>query len=430
MKTILVVYGFLAASLLNLQVLPAHAEGADRQRSSAVIRVAITGRTKISSLGPGSSLQGKLEQALYWRESELFPRGSNVRLIIEKIEARKKVVGVKGWPFVNHLFSRKRELVPRIRSAIIMPPDGPAVPLRATFISLGPRIKIFPEARKASSGERVERTKLGHVHPNRSSEKPVLHEVLTLLVEPVVTSFSALADMKVGADTISCAKPCIVPEGSLLKVMLMEGLTASKNRKGDAFGAELQEPVRVGSTVALPQGSLLHGVIAQRIPPRRLYRPGSIYLQFTRLTLPNGTEVPISASPIGVELDSRSHVKMDSEGRIQAGGPGKARLLLDIAVTGGVAKMADDATQLIIEAISPPATAASTAGVGRIAAVIASGIYMLTRHGGDVILPPHSQIDITLNRSISLEDSGQEQGKSLEELDVQGQDVAGILGAN
>src|SRR5208282_3066732 len=118
---------------------------------------------------------------------------------------------------------------------------------------------------------------------------------------------------------------------------------------------------------------------------RRLYRPGSIYLLFTHLALPNGAAITIAASPVAAEVDRGTHMTMDSEGSIHAQSPGTARFLLDFGVTGGIAKVSDDTTQLIIEAISSIATDASTAGVAKIAAMGATAIFLLTRHGRDVI---------------------------------------------
>jgi hypothetical protein len=187
-----------------------------------------------------------------------------------------------------------------------------------------------------------------------------------------------------------------------MPLALLKGLSASRDHQGQSFQAVLLEPVLVGSTIAIPQGSILQGVLAKRVPPRRLYRPGSLNLLFTHLALPNGAAASIAASPVAAEVDGGSHMMMDSEGRIHAQSPGTARVLLDFGVTGGIAKVSDDTMQLIIEAISSIATDASTAGVARIASMGATGIFLLTRHGRDVILPPYTEMDVSLSRAVSL----------------------------
>lgn len=187
-----------------------------------------------------------------------------------------------------------------------------------------------------------------------------------------------------------------------MPAVLLGGLSASKNHDGQTFRAMLLEPVLTDSKIALPQGTIVQGVVARRVPPRRLYRPASVTLLFTRLVLPSGTTTAITASPVAAEVDKGTHMTMDSEGRIHAQNPGKARFLLDFGVTGGISKVSDDTTQLIIEAISSTATDASTAGVARFAAMGGSAIYLLTRHGRDVILPPFTEMDLSLTRPVSL----------------------------
>ena len=80
--------------------------------------------------------------------------------------------------------------------------------------------------------------------------------------------------------------------------------------------------------------------------------------------------------------------------------PGAAWTLLNLGVTGGLAKMADDGTQLILEAILSTATDVSTAGTSRIVSACVSGVFMLTRHGRDVVLPKFTEMEITFSRPV------------------------------
>ncbi len=133
-----------------------------------------------------------------------------------------------------------------------------------------------------------------------------------------------------------------------------------------------------------------------------LSRAGSLLLTFTSLTLPGGTATPVGAFVTAAQLDQRSHTKIDPEGKLHGDRPGKAWMLIHIGVTAGIAKEADDTLQLIIEVFVSTATDASTAGVGRIAATCASGLFLLTRHGRDVVLPKFTQMNIMFDRPVSL----------------------------
>jgi hypothetical protein len=77
-------------------------------------------------------------------------------------------------------------------------------------------------------------------------------------------------------------------------------------------------------------------------------------------------------------------------------------MAINFAVSAGLSKEADDATQLIIEALVSTATDASTAGTARIVSSCISGIYMVTRHGRDVVLPRFTEMQISLDRPLSV----------------------------
>jgi hypothetical protein len=190
--------------------------------------------------------------------------------------------------------------------------------------------------------------------------------------------------------------------GTRFKILLLGEVSASKSKAGDGFQARLLEPVTIDARVVIPAGSLFDGKVLKKTPPRWGSRAGALTLAFTGLTLPGGNRIPISASLAGAELDRRSHTKIDSEGQLHGEHPGKAWMAINIGVTAGLAKEADDATQLIIEAIVATATDASTAGASRIVSSCVSGIYMVSRHGRDVLLRRFTEMDISLDRPLSV----------------------------
>jgi hypothetical protein len=370
-----------------------------------VIWIAMEGHTQLKKTAPGTTLEGKLARGVYWRDTEVFPKGSTVRLVVDQIESQKKAYALDDRPFLIHLFAPRHELVARFRSVNVLMPGGAQVPLRATFIALSQRAELSAETKKSAARAGNSAAGEGGHAPKARQRKSVPPWVLTLQVEPEGTTFPALAEARSGQQSSPlepCPEPCTIADGTRLPLVLLRGLSASKDHQGQSFQAVLLEPVRVGAAIAIPQGSILQGVLAKRVPPRRLYRPGSLNLLFTSLALPNGAATAIAASPVAAEVDRGTHMKMDSEGRIHAQNPGKARFLLDFGVTGGLSKISDDSTQLIIEAISSTATDASTAGVAKIAAIGATTIFLLTRHGRDVILPPYTEMDVSLSRAVSL----------------------------
>ena len=179
-------------------------------------------------------------------------------------------------------------------------------------------------------------------------------------------------------------------------------MSASKNKVGDVVQARLLEPVLENARVVLPAGTLFEGRVVKRTPPRWGSRAGSLFLTFTGLTLPGGNLIPIEASLTGAELDRASHTRIDAEGQLRGERPGKAWMAINIGVTAGIAKEVDDGTQLIIEAIVSTATDASTAGTARIVSSCISGIFMVSRHGRDVVLPRFTEMNIALDRPLAV----------------------------
>jgi hypothetical protein len=80
-------------------------------------------------------------------------------------------------------------------------------------------------------------------------------------------------------------------------------------------------------------------------------------------------------------------------------------MLINAGATAGIAKEADDATQLLVEALVSTATDASTAGTAKIVGACASAVFMVTRHGRDVVLPRFTEMNITFDRPVLLEGS-------------------------
>ena len=125
-------------------------------------------------------------------------------------------------------------------------------------------------------------------------------------------------------------------------------------------------------------------------------------LTFTKLTLPAGVETTIAASLVGVEVDKGTRMKMDSEGALHGGRPGKVGLLWDLGMATGIAKITDDSAQLVLELLISSATDASTAGIARYVGAATSALLLATRRGHDVILPQYSEMNVAFTRSVVL----------------------------
>jgi hypothetical protein len=351
--------------------------------SSLYVKIQLDGAVKVSALRVGDVVEGKLSRDVYSGDRELFAAGSRARLTVDRLERRRRVPN-DHWPWVVNLFTPRHENYPTFRSASVSLPDGREIPLQVSLISIGNEVSVqAPAAGSSKSGA-------------KQKAPPTVTLEATL---PTSEFVAAAADSESPAPQ---SRPVMLAAGTTAKVILLGGVSAGKSRAGDSFQARLVEPVRLDSKVVLPEGTLLQGKVVRSTPPRVLSRAGSLRLAFTDLMLPGTASIPASASVTAVELDQRSHTLIDPEGKLQGDRPGKAWALINVGVTVGIAKAVDDGTQLLVEALVETATDVSTAGSARIAALCASGLFMLTRHGRDVALPRFTEMNVMFDRPVSL----------------------------
>ena len=394
----------LTAALLGLAVTASIASASDTcvdreplatRECNLYLKVNLNREVKLSKLRPGDVLTGTLARDVYSGEREVLPAGSQVSLPVDKMEKRRRVPN-DHWPWVIQFFTPRHENFPSFRSAVVATPGGSEVQLQASAITIDREVEIHSRSSTKKPSETAPESSTGGASTARSAPPErrkvgpmVVLEAMELNPEPAV-------------NPIPPSRPVTLVAGTQGKIILLGDVSASKSRPGDSFQARLVEPVWLDSKVVLPEGTVLEGTVVRRTPPRMLSRAGSIALAFTHLTLPGGTTKQIAASVSAVEVDQRSHMKVDPEGKIQGGRPGKVWMLLNAGVTVGLAKEVDDGLQLVIEAIVSTATDASTAGTARIAATCVSGLFMLTRHGRDVVLPKFTEMSITFDRPVSL----------------------------
>jgi hypothetical protein len=382
---------------------PASGKNPNFRQPGLYLKVQMDQRLKLSKLKPGDVVGGSLGRDVYSADKELFPKGSHVSMVVDHTEKRRRIPN-DHWPWVVNAFTPRQQSYPVFTTATISGPAGSSS-LQVTLLSVSRKREVQAQAKKVKKSDQAT-TQIGPVETSKSGGVYGSGKLTTPIM--VLEGFSEGEGKTASHGAASESTPAelsgieTLPVGTACKILLLGSVSASKNRAGDAVEARLLEPVFADSRVAIPAGSLIEGKVVKRIPPRWGSRAGSLYLTFTKLTLPDGNLVPISASLTGAELDQRSHTRIDSEGQLHGEHPGKAWMAINIGVTAGLAKEADDTTQLIIEAIVSTATDASTAGTARIVSSCVSGIFMVSRHGRDVVLPRFTEMNIAFDRPVSV----------------------------
>lgn len=372
--------------------------------SSLYVKVQLNKPLKLSKLKPGGMIEGSLARDVYSADRELFPAGSHVSLPVDHMEKRRRARN-DHWPWVVNFFTPRHEQFPVFTTGFVSGTNGQS-PLQVSLISINRKREVHAQAKKeghagqkhAENGS-VEVTRSGKENKSGNLAAPVM--VLEGRDIEDQNSISR-SDAEAVLSPPDLAALETLPSGTACKILLLEDISASKSHPGDTVRARLLEPVLQNSRVVIPAGSLFEGRVVKKNPPRWGSRAGSLFLTFTSLTLPGENRIPIAASLAGAELDRSSHTRIDAEGQLRGERPGKAWMAINIGVTAGLAKEVDDTTQLIIEAIVSSATDASTAGTSRIVSTCISAIFMVTRHGRDVVLPRFTEMDIALDRPLSI----------------------------
>jgi hypothetical protein len=376
--------------------LPAPSQASAPTDAGLYLKVLLSSPVKMSRLKPGDLVEGSLSRDVYSGDSKFFSERSRVRLTVDHLEKRRRAAN-DHWPWVVKVFTPRHENFPVFKSATVEQPEGESS-LQVSLISLSRMREVQATAKKDKP--RQPRNEPGgvEVRAHKAATFTMVLEASAIVSPPLG---SASKDETVGSKP-NWSSSEVLPAGTRCKLLLLADVSASKSKAGDPVRARLLEPVLLNSKVILPAGSLFEGKVVKQTPPRWLSRAGSLYLTFTSLTVAEGDRVPIVASLAGAELDQRSHTRMDAEGRLRGERPGKTWMAINLGVSAGIAKEVDDGVQLIVEAIVSTATDASTAGTSRIIASCVSGLYMVTRHGRDVVLPRFTEMDISLDRPASM----------------------------
>jgi|HubBroStandDraft_6_1064221.scaffolds.fasta_scaffold07209_4 hypothetical protein len=405
-----------AAQTSQNQVAAGSSEG--NAGAALYMKVQLKSPLKLKGLKTGDEIQGNLSQPVYSGAREVLPAGCPVRLTVDHFEKRKRERN-DHWPWVVTAFTPRHESYPVFRSAKAALPDGKEVLLQVAFLTIATERQVDPKKTKTKAGSppaSLANSSAPAASPQESASSssniaPRVSATPIATFEATVSGGSENLEAATANAGVSAEHDTVTLEpGTQAKIILLDAVSASKSKPGDAIEARLIEPVKLGSVVVLPEGTLFQGKVLKATPPKMLSRPGSLLVTFDDLKLLTGVSGPVVASVSGADLDQKSHTQMNPEGVMSGGWPGKAWLFINIGVTAGLAKVSDDTLQLIIESIVSTATDASTAGVGRIAATCVSGIFLLTRHGRDVVLPKFTELRITLNRPLTVPGTPPQQG--------------------
>src|SRR6266849_4919642 len=118
-----------------------------------------------------------------------------------------------------------------------------------------------------------------------------------------------------------------VPEGTVLKLSLIDSLNSGSTRKGDPFRTLVTDAILINGVVAVPSGSNVMGEVTEVIPAAQGFkgRGGMLLLEFKRINTPTGASTELKAALKGLTRLRSSAVLAGASdpGAVAAGARGR-----------------------------------------------------------------------------------------------------------
>ncbi len=175
----------------------------------------------------------------------------------------------------------------------------------------------------------------------------------------------------------------VVPEGTVIPIVLTEYLNTQSSQAGDIVYADTTYPVWIQQRLVIPKGSTIRGTLTDVVRPGKIKGKGRIAVRFDDILLPNGVRRELVATFRGMHGPGDETLDRKSE-----------------SVKGGSNKGDDVGT--VVGTTSTGAIIGALIGHGKGAAIgagagAAGGIAtLLFSRGRDLVLNPGTRFDLEL----------------------------------
>jgi hypothetical protein len=184
----------------------------------------------------------------------------------------------------------------------------------------------------------------------------------------------------------------IVPEGTVIPIVLTAFLNTRNSQVGDAVYADTTYPVWIQQQLVIPKGSTIRGTVTEVVQPGKVKGKGKLAVRFDDILLPNGVKRDLSASFKGIHGAGAETIDRKSE-TVSAGGGGNKGAEIGTVV-------GTSATGAVIGAIADEGATGTLIGAGvGAAAGIATVLFSRDRH---LVISPGTQFDLELKRALKF----------------------------
>jgi peptidoglycan hydrolase-like protein with peptidoglycan-binding domain len=168
-----------------------------------------------------------------------------------------------------------------------------------------------------------------------------------------------------------------LPAGSVILVRTQTQLQSSSVRQGQTFDTIVEDSVGLENYTVIPRGSHIRGTVTY-VQPATRSQSGVIEVDFTSLTLPDGTTYPIEGKLTSTDAEERRQIEQSSDQRVVLVG-GRGGIGAAIAGAGS--------------------QSSSTSG-------ILGALGALLSEGRDVSVPAGTTLAVQLEQAVSLRARG------------------------
>jgi hypothetical protein len=92
----------------------------------------------------------------------------------------------------------------------------------------------------------------------------------------------------------------VVPEGTVIPIVLTEYLNTRSSQVGDVFYADTTYPIWIQQRLVIPKGSTIRGTLTEVVRPGKVKGKGRLAVRFDDILLPNGVLRPMVATFHGI----------------------------------------------------------------------------------------------------------------------------------
>jgi len=184
-----------------------------------------------------------------------------------------------------------------------------------------------------------------------------------------------------------------IPVDTVFRLRLNQGFSSRTAQKGDKFTANVTNPVVVGETVVVPEGSIVHGRVTEVTPAERR-KNATLAVEFYELEVGSQQAFPIYGSLTRLEDERGQKREVGPEGEVQ----GKSTAKRDVVFIGGGAGAGALIGGLAGGGKGAGIGAAVGAGLGTLGALFSEGSEVEVASGTEIAMVLDREVTVPMRR--------------------------------